>query len=79
MSGFSNPAAANTSSHSFRGHRAGDDLPDSMIQVLSGPRLSRSALGQYRLDSLKERHVVAYADRFIMGHSQGEGLGQFAH
>ena len=50
-----------------------------MIQILLWPRLGRSALGQHRLDSLKERHVVAYTDRFIMRHSQGEGLRQFSH
>ena len=50
-----------------------------MIQLLFGSRIGLSTLGQPRPDGLKKCHVIADADRVLMGHGEHEGLGQFAH
>ena len=50
-----------------------------MVQLLFGSRIGLSTLGQPRPDGLKKCHVIADADRVLMGHGEHEGLGQFAH
>src|SRR6185312_8088199 len=65
--------------HTVRSHRARNDLPNGVIEVLLGPRITGRALGEDRLNSLEKRDVVANRERLGVRNSEGERLGQLAH
>ena len=64
-----------TTSRILEWARMGRIEPTDSLTKASNVLPGRSALGQHRLYGLKERYVVADADRVLMGHGQGEGLG----
>ena len=56
-----------------------DDLAHGEVEFLFVPRLAIDVFDQCRPDRLEERHVVADAQGLLVGHGQGEGLGEIAH
>ena len=54
-------------------------MSHGQVQILLGSRLTWSAFGQHRPHGLEEGDIIADLSSLLIGHGQGERLGQVAN